>query len=319
MTIGGDGAGGATADRAGHAAHWLGMAEAEVPQLLSGGRPAALDRFERDHGQYYRALDWYITGGDADRAARLVRALRPFWTDRGRNAEGRAWILRVLALPQARARTAARAPLLDHAGALAHAGQDFHTMRVHGEEVLAIRRELGLTSLLPVARSHLALAVRFADGDLVRARALTEESLRISRELSDLYGVRADLYRLAQIAVDQGRAAEAAGLLRENVALARQSGTDWALGLVVRAFGVVAALRGQPKRAVRLAAAGEAHHEAGGLRLRGHAEGAWFERHLAPARAALDTPARTAAEAAGSTLPFERALAEAVGGGPGSA
>jgi hypothetical protein len=117
--------------------------------------------------------------------------------ERGRNAEGRARIERVLALPQARARTAARATLLDHAGALAHAAQEFATMRVYAEEVLAIRRELGLTRLLPVSLAHLALAVRFADHDLARARLLTEESLRLSRHLGDTYSVRADLYRLA--------------------------------------------------------------------------------------------------------------------------
>jgi hypothetical protein len=106
--------------------------------------------------------------------------------------------------------------------------------------------------------------VRFAVGDLARARALTEESLRLARAVGDDYGTRAGLYRLAQIAVEQGRPAEAEGLLRENVALARRTGAAWArlvqLGLVVRTFGAAAALRGQPERAVRLAAAGEAHH-----------------------------------------------------------
>jgi hypothetical protein len=296
-----------------HAARYLTFAEGEVPHLLSGGRSAALDRFERDYEQYCRALAYFIDGGDADQAARLVRALRTFWTERGRTGEGRAWIERVLALPQACARTAARATLLDHAGALAHTAQDFHTMRVYGEEVLAIRRELGLTRMLPVSLAHLALAVRFADHDLARARLLNEESLQLSRELGDTYSIRAGLYRLAQISVEQGRAAEAEALLRENVTLARQTGTDWALGLVLRAFGAVAALRGQAERAVRLASAGKTQHEAAGINLGRHAEEAWFERQLAPAYHALDEPSRAAATAAGRTLPLEQALAEATG------
>jgi hypothetical protein len=77
-------AGGLSHDRERDAAHWVARAEAEVPRLLSGGRPAALDRFERDEDAYRRALSRFIATGDADRAARLVQALRCCWTERGR-------------------------------------------------------------------------------------------------------------------------------------------------------------------------------------------------------------------------------------------
>lgn len=81
----------------------------------------------------------------------------------------------------------------------------------------------------------------------------------------------------------------------------------------MRALGAVAALRGELEWAVRLAVAGQTHHEAGGIRLGGHAEGAWFERHLAPAYRAIAELARSAAEAAGRALSLELALAEATG------
>jgi hypothetical protein len=95
--------------------------------------------------------------------------------------------------------------------------------------------------------------------------------------------------------------------------LARQTKTEWALGLVLRTFAAVAALRGQAARAVRLASTGKAHHEAAGITLGRHAEEDWFERRLEPAHHALDESTRAVATASGRALGLEEALAEAFG------
>ena len=99
----------------------LAFAEELVAATLSADRQAAFDRLGRDYEQHRRALAWFVARGDLDRAARMVRALRDFWWERGRLDEGRAWVERVLASPVATAPSAARALVLDHAGALAQA------------------------------------------------------------------------------------------------------------------------------------------------------------------------------------------------------
>ncbi|MBI3972548.1 MAG: hypothetical protein HY332_14815 [Chloroflexi bacterium] len=292
-------------------ARWLAFVEDLFPELLSSRRAVAFDRLENAYAHLQATLAWLVQREDVERAARLVRVLREFWGSRGRVTEGQRWIARILALPGAAAPSAARATLLDHAGALACYADDPSAARKLLQECLTIRRALGLTTLLPVTLSHLATVVRAANHDDATARGLYEESLALAREQGNTYIVRGTLYRLARLDIDQGDYDAARRSLEENVALARATGTDYLLGLVLRTFAAIAAHLGQPERALRLASAGKAHHEAAGITF-GPPEEAWFDRWLRPARRALDEAAQAAAWKAGSGLALEQALAEAL-------
>lgn len=66
--------------------------------LLSTDRRGALDRLARDYEQHRRALAWFLGRDNVDRAARMVRALRESWWERGDLTEGRTWAAWALAV-----------------------------------------------------------------------------------------------------------------------------------------------------------------------------------------------------------------------------
>jgi predicted ATPase len=89
-----------------HALHYLDVAEATEPELTKS--PAAGDRVAIDHDNFRAALTWAIEAGDADVGLRLGFALWRFWQQRGHLREGADWFARLLAIPGAERRTAAR-------------------------------------------------------------------------------------------------------------------------------------------------------------------------------------------------------------------
>jgi hypothetical protein len=307
------------------AARSLALAEDIVPATLGTDRQAALDRLARGYEQHRRALTWFIARGDLARAARMVRALREFWWERGRLDEGRAWVQRVLALPGAAAPTPDRALVLDHAGALALYADDLTGAQRAWEECLAVRRGLGLTPQLSVVLVHLGTA-QWLKGDLAAARASHKQAAALARTHGNDYILRAARHRLAQVAIDQGALREATDLLREVAGMARRMGDAGALGPVVELCGAVEAQRvgaplgahrGDARRALRLAGAGRAARLAVGFTGTPR-ENAWVEGLLAPARRTLDETAQATAWAEGQAMTLEQALTDALGEPPGA-
>ncbi|MGH2352735.1 MAG: hypothetical protein ACRDI2_01765 [Chloroflexota bacterium] len=288
---------------------YVAFADAQVPDLLSPRRAAALERMGQAHTALHEALRWLIEQDEVVPAARMIRALRSYWQERGLVTEGQEWTAKALAMPSAAALTDARATLLDQAAVLAVSAGDLTTARTLAEEALAIRSQPGMDALLPNMLAHLALIIREADHDYERARSLLEQAVRLGRERGNTYIHRSALYRLAQVAIDQHDISRARDALEENVAVARATGDEWALGLVLGVFGVLAAQEGDPVRALRLAGAGAANRPGIGF---GGKEQAWLDRLLAPARQALDADAQAAAWAQGQGMPLQQALDDAL-------
>ena len=285
------------------AARAVALADAEVPELLSPRRAAALDRMAAAHAEFEEALAFLIARDDVVLVARLVRALRSYWQERGLVDEGRAWMARALAMPAAAAPTDERATLLDQEAVLAASAGDYRTARTLVEEAVALRSRPGRDALLPNMLAHLALIIRAGDGDLAQARTLLERAVTLGRERGNAYILRGSLYRLAQVCLDLGDLPTARRALAENVAVARANADEWALGLVIGAFAALAAQSGSPQRALRLAAAARRP----GVSL-GGGDATWLEQMLAPARRALGEEAQAAAWAAGGQLQLDEAL-----------
>jgi tetratricopeptide (TPR) repeat protein len=177
------------------------------------------------------------------------------------------------------------------------------------EEALTVRRQVGEPFGLGATLGALAM-VTWKLGDVTRAHELATEALRLDRQVGAPTNVVVvqTLLGLLLMAMGDYAAARSAYMaaLRELDALGlRHLCRDVLLGLAA-----LAAARGQPVRAVRLA--GAAERTSGPLGydtfLRQVKQG-WLER----ARAALGEDDAAAAWAAGQGLPLEHALAEAVG------
>ena len=172
-----------------HATYYLSLAEEAERELQGPQQVAWMERLEKEHDNLRKALQWAVDHEEAEIGLRLGGALWQFWLQRGNSREGQEWLTRLLAMPGAAERTAARGRALFAAGGCAatFGGPEVTLF----QESLAIARELGDRWGMSDALSYLAAVAREA-GDYEAARARYEESRVVdapsdSKSLYDTY------------------------------------------------------------------------------------------------------------------------------------
>ena len=283
-----------------------------------------------------------------DRAAaglRLARALGPFWYQHGHVPEGRRWLERAVGLapddagaplagavywlgvmldqqgePQAAVRYEERslaiwrelgdrdqqARVLSSLG-LAHWDLGHvDTARSLLEDSVAIAREIGDDLTLSIALTNLGLLDTEA-GNLGRAAQLLQESLTLDRKRGDTFVAVRHQQALATVSLRAGRVLEASTMLAATSDYAASSGSTGLLATALELSACVAAELGDGLRAARLIGAAEAARYKAGTP-RDQSEAAFFERFLAPARAAIDRGRWDAELAAGRALTHDQAV-----------
>jgi predicted ATPase/DNA-binding SARP family transcriptional activator len=342
-------AGEAGAGGARHLAHYLQLAEQAEPQLVGPDQVAWLDLLAAEHANLRAAADWAEEHGDALAALRLVTALRYFWRVRGFYATGIDLLRRLLAHPQAAARTTTRARALNAAGYLEFVRGQPAQARELLEEALAIGRALAEPTVTAFALRYLS-ALANDRRDYAEARASGEESLLIYRALGAANDIAGSAMYLGDAVLAQGDAGRAEALYAESVAILRSHRNSIALPYPLRRLGFLALQLGRPDQAAALcaeslrlnlavndrqgvaaclvglaASAVAAGHVDRAARLLGHAEvlldalhtrllpydHAQHERMHAILGEQLGAPAFAAAQAAGRAQTIEQLLAEA--------
>ena len=158
-----------------------------------------------------------------------------------------------------------------------------------GEETLALVRELGDKRGIARTVHNLALVAVYYRGDLAMARRYYEESLLIFRELGHRAGVAMALDNLRDVHTLQRNYDAASACQKECLEIAREIGDLLRMTLVVDGGAMLAAMRGQPARAVRLAGAAEGLRRErlkGGTRY-GAADRSWGRRAAGTVRVAI--------------------------------
>ena len=304
-----------------HAAFYSALAEQAWQESPGPRRAEWVDRLEWEHENLRAALQWSAESGEAEQGLRLAVALRDFW--RHHLSEGHEWFAKLLALPQAAARTAMRAHALDVAGTLAFylayqsddpESEDARTASSACGSLLAeslgIFQELDDKDGCATVLIHLGTRARLLDRDYAAAQALFEECLVLCRELGDEACVTFSTGHLAYLAIDRGDPARARSLVEENQPRNRKLGfpDGWDPSLLDSAARFAAA-HGQPERALRLAGAAAAQREARSIPPFLQAT---LERALEPARRAVGEAAQARAWAEGHAMTPEHALAYAL-------
>jgi tetratricopeptide (TPR) repeat protein len=333
-----------------HTEHFLALAEAAEPYLLSSAGPREwLDRLEHEHDNMRAALDRLEEAADGERLLRFAGALCRFWYIRGHVAEARRRLETVLRMYEAP--TAARAKALSGAAVMALEGGDPATTRVRAEEALALNRALGdpwgaahsgfllghaaldegdstaAQQLFGESRRRFRelgddhytllatynLAVVIEDlGDLERARALHEESLRRGRAQSDERIVAFSLDQLASYARDEGRVEDALSMLAESLRIRRDLGDQIAIAENLGRFARTLAVAGRAGTAARLLSSSEALREQiGSAAVPSVAK--MNERTLTAIRSQVDDSAFAEAWEQGRALTIDEAVALALG------
>jgi len=302
-----------------HATFFSALAERAYERRVDGEVEWSA-RLALDHDDLRAALDW-LAMHEPDRALEVAGALGWFWLSHGLVEEGRARITDALAASPADARTRARA--LTAAGSLAARSGRVDEGRATLADGIALWRELRERRELAAALDALGWLLVYDAGDDAGALEAFEESLAVSRALHDALGEARALAGVCQVLVALGDVARAEPLSRELLELARGDPrsehfayhflADCALirgdaeealqryreslraalplgdpvetSFEVEGVAMSLAGLGEPRRALRLAAAAEALRESLGIAFHVAFWDALLDRYLGAARA----------------------------------
>ncbi len=231
-----------------HAEYYLALAEEAEPKLWESDQVMWLGRLEAEIDNLRAALAW-CTGpeGDLRLGIRLGAALRRFWDMSDHLSEGREWSNHLLALITEP--SAMRWNVLLAAYFLALIQGDYRAARKAIEQALSVAQQLNYGS--GIAFSYVGMGtITYVDGDLDRAVGLLEEAVRRSEQTGENRAWYIALYWLADIALAQGRLADAAKLLARALEMSRAQGDIWMVGHVQAKLGHVEAKQGDFARAL---------------------------------------------------------------------
>ncbi|RYG75327.1 hypothetical protein EON80_01030 [bacterium] len=247
-----------------HATYFLNWAESLAPQLNGARGARFLSRFEAERGNLRASLEWHLRH-DVEGALRLVSCLWWTWELRGRLAEGRIALSRVIeaarfAFPHledgeeefgdenARAIQQRRLSLLaqayNGAGKLATVAADFDATRTHLEAALVLFRRLRDDSGVADCLYSLGY-MRLKSGDLEGARGLCDESIAIYRALGERSALCDALYNRALVALYESDFDMVRILTGERLIIHRASGEARGVAISLENLGLAALFSGE--------------------------------------------------------------------------
>ena len=234
-----------------HAETFRAFAEASERHLTGEHQVEWLDRLGQEHDNIRAVLDRAERTGrpeDVRDALRIPAAIWRFWQHGGHLAEGRARLERLLALPAAAVRDAARVRALGALGSIDYWMGDYPTMAGHYREATDIARELDDPRLLSEALFNLSFEW-FLSGDINDSVPLLEECLAVADEQDVALRARASM-SIGYTYFFQQDPASAHGPIERAIELFRASGEKLALCEALVSFAGVNWLTGDQERAL---------------------------------------------------------------------
>jgi len=232
-----------------HAEYFLTLAEEAHPELRGPDQLQWLERLEAEHDNMRAALTWALERKEVEVALRLGGALSWFWLIRGYHSEGRRWLEEALALDR-RGSPESRAMALAGVGALAEEQGGLDRAKQACEEGLELleheAREAREAKLWLLASLGWVAWMREEHG---QAKGLFEESLALSREMSDTWWLAHSLANLATLSHDRGDSDKATKLYEESMDLFREQGDKQGLAFCLINLGMLVYSQGDLGRA----------------------------------------------------------------------
>jgi predicted ATPase/DNA-binding CsgD family transcriptional regulator len=260
--------------------------------------------------------------GDPESLSVALEGLAYLALQQGDDALARTYLERRLATVRALAsstspvgRSAAwqTATAFGELGYLAIEQGDFEAAATQFEEARRLAHQLGDGTIAGLFDVGLGSVAHDA-GDYERARRVTERGLALLESTHDRRGVAIALANLGRTLTAQREFAAAYGYLRRSLAIWQELREPGSIAFVLDRFAVLASAQGQPSRALRLAGAASSLRNQAGLTLPARIQ-LKLDEKLEPARRALGPLAETSL-AAGRSLPFDTAIAEALATSP---
>jgi tetratricopeptide (TPR) repeat protein len=241
----------AEAWRAAHARHYAAWIDTGCREhYCTPGEAGWFDRVTEEHENLDAAMAWSIAGPEPECAVRIAASVVHFWCVRGRLAEGRGWLDRMLA-PELGLTEPLRVRALAAAAHLrTYQGLWDEAIALH-TEVVASRKATGDRKALVAAIYNLGATQREA-GLLEEARASMTESLALANELGDDLNAAFTLTGLGSLARIEGRLAAAKSTLAEALERSRKSRQEAQAAIVLCEMADVARQEGETEAALHL-------------------------------------------------------------------
>jgi len=249
--------GGEEAQRDFHAAWCAGFVEGLTSVPSAGFIPLdVLQQVDDQFPDLQRALEWLESRGDWLAFLRLVTILTPYWTLRSFRSEGRNWLVRALAAPQASPVPAGVwADALMVAAALARTQDDVANAVLWSTRSFDLYQGLGDTVGEAAALNLLGVLAR-ARSDFVRGESLCLQSWAIVEHRKPADPVWSALLQcnLGVIAFWQGHTREARSRLDRAIRIYRESNNQWGIAFSSQPLALVRCAQGDARVAAGLAA-----------------------------------------------------------------
>lgn len=217
----------ATRDR--HAACFIHLAEAAERGIQGPDQIGWLTRLRMDLPNHRAVLEWLVSTGDRDGAARLAGALGWFWTLDGMLADACQQIDRVLEFDELSDRP--RSKLLWSLALIVASTGELDRARELASEGVELGRRAGDDVQTGSSLNALAVA-EWALGDFDGSTASRQEALRLFDAAGEPWGAAVCRVLLARTAIDTGDPA-AGTLVAEGLVAARSTGDRHLLGMAL--------------------------------------------------------------------------------------
>jgi predicted ATPase/class 3 adenylate cyclase len=238
-----------------HAETYLALVESAAPGLQGPRGRFLLDRLDQDHDNLRLALDWAGERGEADFALRFLSGAWRFWQIRGHIHEGWERAQRVLALLSvANQPPALRARALGAAGGLAY--WRGHVREAHElyRDALELARASGDASLEAEALTNMGFAptpdATFGPLTAIEGRRYLTGAVDLFRTLDDREGLAAATWALGSSYLDSGDLEGGLPLIKESLALYRETQNQFGIGWGLFSLAYHAFLAGRLDEAV---------------------------------------------------------------------
>jgi predicted ATPase/DNA-binding CsgD family transcriptional regulator len=233
-----------------HADFYLALAEEAEPRLRGPEDTEWLERLEVDHDNLRAALSWALEGGEAKLGLRLAGALWLFWEGHGHYGEGHRWLEQVLARGSQAA--AARAKALEGEGWLVYRSGGMDEGVIAAQEGLELSDEAGLGGAARAKFLNILGWVTVMQSDYEKAKELFEESLKLSRNANDEFGIADGLLGLGNSLDSLGDRGRAKELFEEGIVLCRKLGYVPTLARHLFSLGISLLFEGDYERGAAL-------------------------------------------------------------------
>ncbi len=259
----------ATSER--HAQHYLALAERGETGIRGPDQRHWLEQLRAAVPHHRAALEWMLSTGDTESAARLAGALGWFWVVDGMLADAHHHLGQIVDLPGPSERVRAKVSwtLALAAGSLG----DLQRCQTLGAKAADLGRTVGDDAIIGYGLNAEAVAL-WGSGQLDQSAALHEQAVRQFEAADDVWGIGVSTVLRARTAIDADEPT-AAEMARHAVEAAHRTGDAHIIGIALEQCARVALNEGDPTRALALVEESLAGHEA-----IGYSEGMLASLHL---------------------------------------